>query len=56
MIKPSASERMFALQWWKTLSLQDKMILARKHKPEWTFAMTTMSTSTVVLMYRKENS
>ena len=54
-IKPSESERYFALQWWKNLSADTKWDLAKKYASEWTISWVYRSTSTIVRMYREEN-
>lgn len=58
-LSPSSSERMFALQWWKSKYIQEQFDLARKYRPYWpsnvVLAMVQRSTSIIVQIYREEN-
>lgn len=51
----SASERMFALQWWKELSDFAQEELRLKHFPHLPIEAVIRSTSLIVQAYRKEN-
>ncbi len=45
-----------ALEWWRGLREENKRTLAAKYKPNWSFGMVTLSTSTIESIYSQEKN
>lgn len=50
----SKSDRQLALEWWKSLTMEFRMRLAFRHKPDWSFHMVDKSSSTIERIWKSE--